>query len=274
MAAAASISRSGPATRTSRLAYICDIDTKVGNERCEEIAKKHGRKPKYVQDLRKMLDDKSVDVVSIATPNHWHSLAAIWAMQAGKDVYVEKPVSHNVSEGRRDRRRPPRSTSESARPARKAARSPGMHEAIEYLQAGKIGEVKLARGLCYKPRGSIGPKGNYPSPEGRRLRSVERAGADQAAHAPQVPLRLALAMGLRQRRHGQPGHPPDGHRPLGLGRRRRCAERASATAAGSAMKTPAKRQHAGGDSRLRRQDARVRGPRAEDPRPTDGRRSA
>ncbi len=65
------------------------------------IEKRQGRRPKFVQDMRQMLDDKSVDIVTIATPNHWHALAAIWAMQAGKDVYVEKPVSHNVSEGRR-----------------------------------------------------------------------------------------------------------------------------------------------------------------------------
>ncbi len=145
------------------LAYICDIDTKVGNARCDEIAKKKGRRPKYVQDLRKMLEDKSLDFVSIATPNHWHSLAAIWAMQAGKDVYVEKPVSHNVSEGRRD-------VQVAAKEKRicqvgtQSRSSPGLHEAIAYMKSGNLGEVNLARGLCYKPRGSIGPKGTYPIP--------------------------------------------------------------------------------------------------------------
>ena len=64
-------------------------------------AKRYGSEPKVVQDLRRVLDDKSIDAISIATPNHWHALATIWACQAGKDVYVEKPVSHNVSEGRR-----------------------------------------------------------------------------------------------------------------------------------------------------------------------------
>ncbi len=64
-------------------------------------AKIQGREPKYVKDLRKVFEDKSVDAISTATPNHWHALVAIWAMQAGKDVYVKKPVSHNVSEGLR-----------------------------------------------------------------------------------------------------------------------------------------------------------------------------
>src|SRR5437773_1350507 len=80
---------------------IVDVDEKVGHQRVEQIKEKLGKAPTYYRDLRKMLEDKSIDVVSIATPNHWHTLAAIWAIQAEKDVYVEKPVSHNVSEGRR-----------------------------------------------------------------------------------------------------------------------------------------------------------------------------
>ena len=103
------------------IAYICDADEKVGNSRAEDIEKKQGRKPKFIKDMREGFDDKSLDIVSIATPNHWHALAAIWAMQAGKDVYVEKPVSHNVSEGRRIVETAA-STRRSARPARNAAR--------------------------------------------------------------------------------------------------------------------------------------------------------
>ncbi len=83
------------------LVAICDVDSVVGNRKCDEVAKKTGQRPKYFQDLRKLFEDRDVDCVSTATPNHWHALVAIWAMQAGKDVYVEKPVSHNVSEGRR-----------------------------------------------------------------------------------------------------------------------------------------------------------------------------
>ena len=83
------------------IAYVCDPDRDRAAELAAELVAKKRREPKTVQDLRVVLADKSVDAVFIATPNHWHALAAIWAMQAGKDVYVEKPVSHNVTEGRR-----------------------------------------------------------------------------------------------------------------------------------------------------------------------------
>ncbi len=120
---------------------------------------------KYYKDIREMLEDDSIDAVSIATPNHWHSLGAIWAIQAGKHVYVEKPVSHNVLEGRR--------VVEAARKYDKIvqhgtqARShKACQEAIEFLHSGGLGKVKLARGLCYKRRGSIGKvKGPQQPPE-------------------------------------------------------------------------------------------------------------
>ena len=81
--------------------HICDTDSSVVGGPTQAAAKAQGVEPRYVQDLRRIMDDRSIHAVSIATPNHWHALAAIWAIQAGKDVYVEKPVSHNVSEGRR-----------------------------------------------------------------------------------------------------------------------------------------------------------------------------
>jgi predicted dehydrogenase len=87
--------------KDTEVLWIVDADSNVGGARVEEVAKRQGRKPKYTQDMREAFADPSVDVVSTATPNHWHSLVSIWAMQHGKDVYVEKPVSHNVSEGRR-----------------------------------------------------------------------------------------------------------------------------------------------------------------------------
>jgi len=144
--------------------YICDADTQFAESRAESIAKRQGRKPQFEQDLRKILDDKTVDIVSIATPNHLHSLQAIWAIQAGKDVYVEKPVSHNVSEGRR--------VVEAARKYERICQAgtqsrsnPGMIKAIDFVQSGKIGDVKVARGLCYKPRKSIGKAGHYQPPK-------------------------------------------------------------------------------------------------------------
>jgi predicted dehydrogenase len=147
----------------TEIAYIVDADEQIGQRRAQQVGKKQGRTPKVVQDMREALADKSVNIVSIATPNHWHSLAAIWAMQAGKDVYVEKPVIHNVSEGRR--------MVETARRHNRICQAGtqcrsmmGTIEAIKYVKSGKIGAVKLARGICYRQRPSIGPKGQYEVP--------------------------------------------------------------------------------------------------------------
>ena len=137
------------------VAIICDVDEAVVGNPIKTAQKNQGSAPRYVKDLRKVFDDKSIDVVSIATPNHWHALAAVWAMQAGKDVYVEKPVSHNVLEGR--------ILVETARKLGKICQTGtqsrsmvGMRDAIAFLHSGKLGKVQIARGLCYKPRGSIG----------------------------------------------------------------------------------------------------------------------
>jgi len=143
---------------------IVDPDEAVGNRNgVEPVYKKTGKKPAFYRDMRKAFEDSSIDIVSIATPNHWHSLAAIWAMQAGKDVYVEKPVSHNVSEGRR--------VVQAARKYKKICAAgtqsrsmSGTQALMKFIHSGGIGEVKLARGLCYKPRGSIGPRGIYDPP--------------------------------------------------------------------------------------------------------------
>ncbi len=141
------------------LTYICDADSAVG----ERVAARFKSKPRFVQDMRRIFDDKSVDIVSIATPNHWHSLAAIWAMQAGKDVYVEKPLSHNISEGRR-----------MVQVARKYNRicqggtqyrsSGSNHAAAQYVREGKLGQIKLAHVCTYRSRTSIGPAGQYTPP--------------------------------------------------------------------------------------------------------------
>ncbi len=150
--------------KDTEVAIICDTDSKVGNRRCDEIEKLQGRRPEYVQDLRKAFENKSIDCVSTATPNHWHALVAIWAMQAGKDVYVEKPVSHNVSEGRR--------IVEVARKYNKICQTgtqcrsmKATMDAIDFIKAGKIGDVNLARGLCYKRRASIGPRKEVTVPD-------------------------------------------------------------------------------------------------------------
>src|SRR5262245_20607235 len=146
------------------VATICDVDEAVIGKAMTQAEKLQGKAPKFEQDLRRIMEDKSIDIVSIATPNHWHALTAIWAMQAGKDVYLEKPVSHNVSEGRR--------VVEAARKYNRICQAgmqsrsmPGMREAIAYLHSGELGKVSLARGLCYKRRTSIGKvNGEQPVP--------------------------------------------------------------------------------------------------------------
>ncbi len=150
--------------RNTQIVHVCDIDSNIGAQRAGQIAELQGGfRPQVTEDIREVLEDKAVDVITIATPNHWHSLAAIWAVQAGKNVYCEKPVSHHVSEGRR--------AVEAARKYNKVVQTgtqsrsnPGMREAMEFLHAGNLGDVKVARGLCYKRRPSIGAKGDYPVP--------------------------------------------------------------------------------------------------------------
>jgi predicted dehydrogenase len=132
---------------------ICDADEAVVGTAMKHVEKVQGKAPKYEQDLRRVMDDKSIDIISTATPNHWHALIAIWGMQSGKDVYVEKPVSHNVSEGRRmveasERYNRLCQTGTQSRSS--------LREAMDFLHSGKLGKVKLARGLCYKLRPSIG----------------------------------------------------------------------------------------------------------------------
>ena len=150
--------------KDTEVTYVVDADEAVGQRRVEEIANLQGRKPKFVRDLRRALEDQSVDIVSIATPNHLHALEAIWATQAGKHVFVEKPVSCTVSEGRRivDAARKYNKICQTGTQCRTLG---GTVDAVDYVRSGKIGQVKLARGICYKPRESIGPRGEYQVPE-------------------------------------------------------------------------------------------------------------
>ena len=134
---------------------ICDVDERAGGKAVDSVRERTGKAPRLEKDLRKLLEDRSIDIVSIATPNHWHALGSIWAIQAGKDVYVEKPVSHNVHEGRvvvelaRKHGRIVQTGSQSRS-------NPGMRQFIDYVRSGKLGKVTISRGLCYKRRDSIG----------------------------------------------------------------------------------------------------------------------
>lgn len=146
------------------IAYVCDPDENLAGELATIVAKQQGRAPQAVQDMRRVFDDKTVDAVFIATPNHWHALAAIWTMQSGKDAYVEKPVSHNISEGRRIVQ-VSRKTGRICQGGTQNRSNMALAEAMAYMQAGKLGEVKLARSIVYGLRESIGPKGTYELPK-------------------------------------------------------------------------------------------------------------
>jgi predicted dehydrogenase len=144
---------------------VCDVDT-GRTERAVQTAYKAGRnKPKAYTDMRTMLEDKSLDAVFIAATNHWHALATIWACEAGKDVYVEKPATYNILESDRV-----------VAAARKYGRivQVGMQRrslahkrrAVELLRQGYIGKLYMARGICYKRRQAVGHKPDVPVPPG------------------------------------------------------------------------------------------------------------
>ncbi len=146
------------AVKGARIVALCDPDSKV----LDRAAAQLGGDVKKFTDMRELFASPDIDAVTIATPNHWHSLAGIWAMQAGKDVYVEKPVSHNVWEGR-----------QLVAGAKKYNRviqagtqirsGEGLREAVAWVQAGNLGKITASRGFCYKRRDSIG-KTSGPTP--------------------------------------------------------------------------------------------------------------
>jgi len=149
----------------AEIAALCDVDESVLNQRLGDVEKLGAARPKGYGDIRKLLEDKDIDAISIATPNHWHSLMAIWACQAGKDVYVEKPCSHNAFEGRQ-LVRAVKKYNRICQHGSQSRSNPGMIEAIQHAQDGTIGDVYLARALCYKWRQSIGRAGEEPVPSG------------------------------------------------------------------------------------------------------------
>ena len=134
---------------------ICDCDEAVIGSAMKKVEGVQGKAPAYEKDIRKVVENKNIDIVSIATPNHWHALMAVWAMENGKDVYVEKPASHNVREGA-IMLASARKYNRICQVGTQSRSNPGMQEAIAFVQGGKIGKVDLAIGLCYKPRTSIG----------------------------------------------------------------------------------------------------------------------
>ena len=149
----------------SRVAGLCDVNQAAREKAQATIARANAEKAREFEDMRETFADKSIDAVSIATPNHWHALASIWAMKAGKDVYCEKPASHNIYEGQK--------MLEVARATKRMLQIGSQHrsepfkiKSIAALQQGLIGKVYQAKGLCYKRRASIGRKPDTDTPPG------------------------------------------------------------------------------------------------------------
>ena len=149
----------------ARVAYLCDVDERLFAPMVAEVEQIGGYKPQTFFDLRKLLEKKDLDAVVIAAPDHWHALATIWACQAGKDVYVEKPVSHNLREGRK--------MVEAARKYNRIVQA-GLNRRSEvldlagarFVQEARFGPAYRARAVIYSPRMSIGHLGESSIPNG------------------------------------------------------------------------------------------------------------
>lgn len=147
------------------LVALCDPDMDVLEKRASQVQQKYNKKVEIEQDFRKIYDNKDIDAVTLATPNHWHALQTIWACQAGKDVYVEKPATHNIYEGRK--------MIEAAYKYNRIVQhgvqlrsSVAIREAVEHLKNGLIGRVYMSRGLVYRWRPDIGNQGISQKPAG------------------------------------------------------------------------------------------------------------
>ena len=147
------------------VAVICDPDMDLLKIRAAEFEKKYGKKILIEQDFRKTYEDKTIHAVALATPNHWHALQTIWACQAGKDVYVEKPATHNIYEGKK--------MIEAAYKYNRIVQhgvqlrsSVAIREAVQHLKDGLIGRVHMSRGLVFRWRPDIGDKGISQTPPG------------------------------------------------------------------------------------------------------------
>jgi predicted dehydrogenase len=149
----------------AEVAAVCDVDENIIAGRLSDMDKLALPRPKTYVDARKLMEDKSIDAISIATPNHWHSLLGIWGCQAGKDVYVEKPCSHNWWDGHQ-LVKAARKYNRIVQHGTNSRSDLGIIEEVQKLRNGLIGEVYLARGLCFNHRDTIGRTPVQPVPAG------------------------------------------------------------------------------------------------------------
>src|SRR6476659_261359 len=137
------------------IAYLCDVDPGVYDKAAKTIEANNRQRPPLVSDVRRILDDKSIDALVVATPDHWHAPATILACDAGKDVYVEKPASHNLREGRL-MIQAARRNKKIVQLGTQARSRPVTQRAIEYVKSGKIGKVLMAKAWDVQLRDNIG----------------------------------------------------------------------------------------------------------------------
>ncbi len=147
------------------VAALCDIDESLFAKAVANVEKICGKRPKAETDIRRVLDNKEIDAITIAAPNHWHALAGIWACQAGKHVYVEKPVSYNISEGRK-LVEASRKYDRIVQTGTQNRTSPLVQSAMDFLHAGKLGKIYMVKCVVFRPRESLGRKGNSAVPAG------------------------------------------------------------------------------------------------------------
>src|SRR5262245_34172945 len=148
-----------------QVAALCDVNQAARERAQTRLLNSTSTKAKEYKTMRELFADKEIDAVSIATPNHWHALATIWACQAGKDVYVEKPASYNVHESWR-MVEVARQTRRMVQVGSQSRSLPAMIRAMQLLNEGVIGKVYLSKGLCLKPRTTIGNTPGEPIPAG------------------------------------------------------------------------------------------------------------
>ena len=147
------------------VAAVVDVNQTAQEKAVALVKRATGQEPKTYADMREAFKDKGVDAVSIATPNHWHVLSTIWAIQSGKDVYCEKPASYNIFEGRQVVAAA-RKHQRMVQIGQQSRSTPHIMEAMKRLEDGVIGKLYAAKGLCYKRRKSIGHKPDEPTPSG------------------------------------------------------------------------------------------------------------
>ncbi len=148
-----------------RVAAVCDVDERLFPKAVSEVEELGGNKPKTVVDFRELIQDKDIDAVSIATPDHWHALMTIWACQAGKDVYVEKPVSYCLAEGRK-MVQAARKYNRVVQAGTQRRSSGNIQAGVKFLQEGKLGDIYMSRATVLRFRGNIGYTQDSPIPNG------------------------------------------------------------------------------------------------------------